>query len=309
MRLIYILGVILLTVSCSDSKSDKHFDNSSKNNKQSANIEQGIFVVPDVPDSVTFAGEIIPLADVDLKERFDRELVVNNFWHSNTILFLKRANRWFPMIKEVFHEEGVPQDLIYISVVESGLRQVTSPAGAKGFWQFMKPTAKEYGLKINHEVDERLNVKKSTISACQYLKRAYEELGSWTLAAASYNRGVRGVRNALDHQEVDSYFDLSLNEETSRYVFRILAIKEIMTFPQKYGFKIEAEQLYPVYAAEVVRIDQAIISLVDWAKKQGTTLKVIRRLNPWILRNKLSVNKQDEFTILIPENNEQLGKF
>lgn len=296
-------------VGCSGSKSDNHVDKDSEDNKQSANEEQGVFVVPEVPDSVNFAGEIIPLTDVDLKERFDRELVVNNFWHSNTILFLKRANRWFPMIKQVFHKEGVPEDLMYISIVESGLRQVTSPAGAKGFWQFMKPTAKQYGLKVNREVDERLNIEKSTVAACQYLKSAYKELGSWTLAAASYNRGVRGVSNALNHQEVDSYFDLSLNEETSRYVFRILAIKEIMTSPQKYGFKIATEQLYPVYEAKAVKIDQSIDSLVDWAQKHGTTLKVIRRLNPWILRNKLSVNKQDEFNILIPKNNEQLGKF
>lgn len=271
--------------------------------------EKAAFEVPDIPNEITFAGEEINLTDVDVRERFDRELVVNNFWHSNTILYIKRANRWFPMIKEMLRENGVPEDFVYLSVIESGLTQATSPSGAKGFWQFLKPTAQEYGLIVNREIDERLNVEKSTQAACRYLKKAYQEFGTWSLAAASYNMGMNGVRRALEKQQVDSYFDLSLNEETSRYVFRMLAIKEIMEDPEKFGFEIDPHHLYPEYELRRMELKESIADLADWARQQETSLKVIRRLNPWILRDRISAHRYRNLSILIPVNREQLGLY
>ncbi len=292
-------------MSCNSSNGD--FETKAQLKTSDTTIVKNLFVVPEIPESISFAGERVKLSDLDVRERFDRELVVNNFWHSNTILYMKRANRWFPVMKSILRENGVPEDFVYLSVIESGLTQATSSAGARGFWQFMKSTAKQYDLEVNREVDERLNIEKSTEAACKYLKQSYLEFGSWTLAAASYNRGVQGIRDALDEQNVDSYFDLSLNSETSRYVFRILAIKEIMKDPEKFGFEISENQLYPEYEVKRVRVDEKIEDLAEWAKANSTTLKILRRLNPWIRRSKLSANKHVTYELLLPKNNEQLG--
>lgn len=309
MKILFLVLFASFIVQCTDTKKRRNESTGLKNSAGQNSEDRCVFVVPEVPDEIQFAGEEIDLTDIDLRERFDRELIVNNFWHSNTILYIKRANRWFPMMKRILKENGVPEDFVYLSVIESGLTQAESPYGAKGFWQFMESTASEYDLILNNEVDERLNVEKSTQAACQYLKKAYLKFGTWTLAAASYNRGIKGIQNAIDNQEVDSYFDLSLNEETSRYVFRILAIKEIMKSPQKFGFDLEKDQLYPVYKHKAVTVEEDIDDLASWARKQKTTLKIIRRLNPWIRGHQLSVDRYQKLTILIPEDNEQLGMY
>jgi hypothetical protein len=270
---------------------------------------KNIFIVPEVPDSIQFAGDWYSLTDLDLKERFDRELIVNNFWHSNTILYLKRANRWFPLMSEILKEEGVPHDMIYLAVIESGLTQATSPSGAKGFWQFMEPTARDYNLRVDNEVDERLNIEKSTRAACEYLKDAYQKFGTWFLAAASYNMGKRGVQSNLDRQGVDSYFDLSLNSETARYVFRILAVKEIMNNPKKFGFEIDAHQLYAPYKTKKVKIDNSINNLYEWSLEQDVTIKIVRKLNPWIKGSELTLISDETIELELPENNEQLSTF
>jgi membrane-bound lytic murein transglycosylase D len=198
----------------------------------------------ELPDTLSFAGELVPLHSPDLRERLDRELLVNTYWQSNMMLLLKRANKYFPTIEKILKEEGVPTDLKYLSVIESGLENAISPAGAKGFWQIMRTTGKEYGLEVNSNVDERYHIAFSTQMAAQYLKKAKDKFGSWTLAAASYNRGMSGIQRNLNAQKVESYFDLLLGKETSRYVFRILAVKEIIENPSKYGYVFDDTDLY-----------------------------------------------------------------
>lgn len=300
---------ILILSACSENKigiSTTPIDlDPSGLNTQTKNV----FVVPEVPDSVQFADEWINLNDLDLKERFDRELIVNNFWHSNTILYLKRANRWFPLMREVLKEEGVPQDLLYLAVIESGLTQATSPSGARGFWQFMEPTARDYNLRVDNQVDERLNIEKSTRAACKYLKNAYQKFDSWFLAAASYNMGEGGVQSNLDRQGVSSYFDLFLNSETARYVFRMLAVKEIMNNPEKFGFKISNDQLYAPYNVRKVTVENSIENLYTWSIEQGVTYKIVKKLNPWIKDSKLTLGTNQTIDLNLPINSEQLSTF
>ncbi|RFC55521.1 lytic transglycosylase domain-containing protein [Brumimicrobium aurantiacum] len=267
------------------------------------------FVLPKIPEQMTFAGQVISFKDLDLKERLDNELVVNNFWHSNTIMMMKRSSRWLPMMKRIFKEEGVPEDLVYISVIESGLKNVTSPRGAKGFWQFMEPTAKELGLTINHQMDERYHVEKSTRAACTYLKKSHERFDDWILAAASYNLGMFGIADNLERQGVNNFFDLSLNSETARYIFRMLAIKLVFENPNNYGFYLNEENYYPAYQTQEVVVDSTIANLYNWSIEQGITIKILRKLNPWIRGRDFIVEEGESFTFKIPENNEQLGRF
>jgi hypothetical protein len=303
------LHVLVFSVIMLSACSENRLVNSEETVQNDTSLNKNIFVVPEVPDSIEFADEWINLNDLDLKERFDRELIVNNFWHSNTIMMMKRSNRWLPVMREIFRNEEVPEDLVYIAVIESGLKNVTSPRGAKGFWQFMKPTAKEYGLIINEQMDERYHVEKSTRAACQYLKTAHEKFGSWILAAASYNLGVYGMADNLRRQKVDNYFDLSLNPETARYIFRIMAIKLVFENPNNYGFYINNKSLYPQFVTIDVNIDTSIPNLYEWSIEQGVTIKILRKLNPWIRGKDFVVEEGEVFTFKIPKNNEQLGLF
>ena len=256
----------------------------------------------EIPENLTFAGEAIPMGILDVRERLDRELHINTYWHNNSIFIYKRANRWLPQIESILKEEGVPDDFKYIAVIESGLLNVTSPARAVGFWQFLKPTAKEFGLEVTKEVDERYNPLKSTRAACKYLRNAYNDFGSWTLAAASYNMGVRGLKNRLEEQQVNSYFDLLLNEETSRYVFRALAAKELISHPEKYGFEIPAEHLYQQEELREIEITNSIEDLVQFAKDYGINYKILKKHNPWLRRKSLIVRKGERYIISIPAN-------
>lgn len=256
----------------------------------------------EIPDSLMFAGEAIPMDILDVRERLDRELHINTYWHNNSIFIYKRANRWLPQIEFILKEEGVPDDFKYIAVIESGLLNVTSPAHAVGFWQFLKPTAKELGLEVTKEVDERYNPLKSTRAACKYLRKAYTDFGSWTLAAASYNMGVRGLKNRLEEQRVNSYFDLLLNEETSRYVFRALAAKELISHPEKYGFEIPAEHLYQQEELREIEVTKSIEDLVEFAKDYGINYKILKKHNPWLRRKSLIVRKGGHYIISIPAN-------
>ena len=255
----------------------------------------------ELPDSLSFAGEIVPLHSPDLKERLDRELLVNTYWQSNMMLLLKRANKYFPTIEKILKEEGVPNDLKYLSVIESGLENVISPAGAKGFWQIMRTTGREYGLEVNSNVDERYHIVSSTRMAAQYLKKAKDKFGSWTLAAASYNRGMSGIQRNLNAQEVESYFDLLLGKETSRYVFRILAIKEIIENPSKYGYVFDNTDLYYSVPVRYHGLDTAISNLTSFAQKMGINYKVLKIHNPWLLQNHLNNKSRKYYEIAIPE--------
>jgi len=302
-KVLLLLCFLFLISSCND--------NNIKEDKKVIPLTQedikNHFVIPQVPDEIIFAGERISFKDIDLRERMDNELVINNFWHSNTILMMKRSNRWLPIMKEIFKNEEVPEDLVYIAVIESGLMNVTSPKGAKGFWQFMEATGREYNLIINHQMDERYHVEKSTRAACQYLKNAYSKFDSWVLAAASYNLGMNGIADNLQRQKVKSYFDLSLNNETARYVFRIMAVKLVFENPSNYGFYIDNESLYPQYLTKSVIIDSSIPNLYEWSKEHGISIKILRKLNPWIKGQKFEVKKGEVFSFKIPVNNEQLG--
>lgn len=254
----------------------------------------------DVPANITFAGEPVPLDIPDVRERLDKELQINSYLHSNTIFLIKRANRWLPQMQEILRRYNIPDDFKYLPLIESNLLNVTSPRDAVGYWQILEDSGKEYGLEISREVDERYDPLKATEAACKYLSKAYRKFGNWALVAASYNRGMGGVQRALDDQHVESYYDLYLNDETSRYVFRILAIKEIIENPAKYGFRIDKRHLYHEEKLRYVEVDQTINSLVNFARVQGTNYKLLKRHNPWLRDEKLTIKKGKRYFIAIP---------
>ena len=253
-----------------------------------------------LPDSISFAGEPVPLEKNDVRERLDRELLVNTYWQSNMMLLLKRANKHFPSIEAILKEEGIPEDFKYLAVIESGLEQARSYKGASGFWQIMRTTGREMGLEINANVDERYHIEKATRVATKYLKRAYKKFGNWTLAAASYNRGVAGISRNLSKQKVDNYYDLYLGEETRRYLFRILAVKEIMQNPKKYGYVFSDKDLYAAQEIKTVGLDTAITNIASFAQKMGVHYKDLKLENPWLLENHLNNKSRKYYEIKIP---------
>lgn len=254
----------------------------------------------DVPEGITFANEPVPLDIPDVRERLDKELQINVYFHSNTIFLIKRAHRWLPQIEKILKENGIPEDFKYLPLIESNLLNAVSPKHAVGYWQILEDSGRELGLEISREVDERYDPLKSTEAACKYLRRAYDKFKNWTIVAASYNRGMAGIQRALDEQKVDSYYDLYLNEETSRYVFRILAIKEIIQNPEKYGFYIRQKHLYKEEPLRYVEVNETIRDLVDFAKDHGTNYKLLKRHNPWLREEKLTVKKGKTYLIALP---------
>jgi len=252
------------------------------------------------PTSIDFAGEQAPLQISDVRERLDRELLINANLDATTLLILKRANRAFPVIEPILAKYNVPDDFKYLAVIESALVNAVSPAGARGVWQFMPQTAKENGMEVNESVDERYHLEKSTEAACKYLLDAKAKFGSWTLAAASYNGGMTGVNKQIEMQKVSSYYDLLLNDETSRYVFRILALKEIMKAPAKYGFAVNTEQLYVNLPTKKLEIDSSINDLARFAKSQGINYKILKIHNPWLRDKKLVNLSRKKYEIQIP---------
>ena len=256
---------------------------------------------PPMPENLDFAGELVNTKDWDVRERLDYELTVNMYYHSKMQFYLKRAHRWFPVIEPILKEQGLPDDFKYLAVIESALSQAVSPSGAKGFWQFMPATGKEYGMLINGQIDERYHVVKSTYAACEYLKKAHKKFGNWISAAASYNMGKTGLANRMAAQYSENYFDLRLNNETARYIFRLLAIKTIMKNPTSYGFHLDESSLYPVYETKSVQVDSTITDLAFWAKEQGVNYKLVKKLNPWILGNSLPSVSSRKFEILLPK--------
>lgn len=266
-------------------------------------LEDGPFpaISLNVPKELSFAGEPVPLEIPDVYERLDKELQINTYFHSNTIFLMKRANRWLPQIEKILEEHDVPDDFKYLPLIESNLLNDVSPKNAVGYWQILKDAGKENGLEINNQVDERYDPLKATEAACRYLQRAYRKFGNWTLVAASYNRGMGGIERALENQKVDSYYDLYLNEETARYVFRILAIKEIVENPLKYGFKVSPQHLYKEEPLRYIEVDESIKDLVNFAKKHNTNYKLIKRHNPWLRDESLTVKKGKQYRIALPE--------
>ena len=256
-------------------------------------------IIPTQPQSMSFAGESVPLDKHYVLERLDRELLVNNFWHSNSILVLKRAPKYFPIIEPILQENGIPDDFKYLAVIESGLTDVKSPAGAEGFWQFMPQTARDYGLEVNGDIDERLHLIKSTESAAAYLTDAYAEFGNWTLAAAAYNAGVQRIKTSLEEQQTNSYYDLFLNEETSRYMYRMLATKLIFESPESYGFVIPKSQTYLFPKTKLVKVSAPSIDWVAFAQSLDMSYADLREMNPWIKGYQLSNRNNKEYEISV----------
>ncbi len=254
----------------------------------------------EIPSDLNFAGEVVPIDDPEVIERVDREFLVNTYWQSNALLLMKRAHKYFPIIEPILAKNGIPDDFKYLAVAESGLQNLVSPAGATGFWQIMKTTGREYGLEVNDNVDERYHLEKATEVACRYLNKSKERFGNWTLAAASYNAGPYGIKKFMETQKVDNYYDLLLGQETGRYVFRILAIKEIVSHPEKYGFSLEKEDLYKAVPTFSVEVNEPVSDFSDFAKLYEINYKILKRHNPWLREPHLNNSSRKKYTVEIP---------
>jgi len=253
-----------------------------------------------LPDSVSFAGERMPLENFDTRESLEREIISTAYRHSSTIMILKRATRYFPVIENILKEYNVPDDFKYLAVAESDLSNMVSPAGATGFWQIMAETGREKGMEINTEVDERYDIERSTKFACEYFLKSYEKYGNWTLAAASYNGGRNGIDEQIEIQKENNYYDLLLSEETARYIFRVAAYKLIITDPATYGFEIDKKDFYPELRYNEVKVDTAVTDFSVFAKKFGTSYKMLKFLNPWLRKPFLTNKINKTYLIKIP---------
>ncbi|MBN1413914.1 MAG: transglycosylase SLT domain-containing protein [Bacteroidales bacterium] len=258
-----------------------------------------------IPDELIFAGERVPLENFDTRESLDRELLVNAYWHSRTLLVLKKSRRYFSTIEPILKEYGIPEDFKYIPMAESGFDFTVSPAGACGIWQLLENTAKEYGLEVNHEVDERYHLEKSTEAACKFFLASYKQYNNWTLAAASYNVGRKGIQYQIDRQQVSNYYDLLLNDETARYVFRILAFKLISQNPQEFGFQLKKDDYYPPIPLYDVKVDTSISNIAQFAVCFSINYKILKIFNPWLRENFLTNKAGKTYIIKIPEGSKR----
>lgn len=293
--ILLLLSLIkLFSYSFSNSISDANYEDYF-------NTSYKVFSIR-IPKNLNFAGEKTPIRDFSVREAMERELVINTYWQSQTLLLHKRANRWFPIIEPILKKNDIPEDFKYIPLIESQLTNVVSPQGATGFWQLVEPTAKQYGLEITEEVDERYNVVKSTEAACKYFKEAYKQFHNWTLVAASYNLGMTGVQSQLNRQKVTSYYDVLLTEETARYIYRLLAMKEIISRPKVYGFILRKKDLYPLIPTKKIVIDSSIRSLADFAITEGINYKYLKLFNPWLRTGSLSNPDKKKYVIEVPKN-------
>lgn len=274
----------------------------STESKLEKNVARGYRISAiDIPENLNFAGETVPQNDPEIMERIDREFLVNTYWQSNAVLLIKRANMYFPIIEPILAKNGIPDDFKYLAVAESGLQNVVSGAGATGFWQIMKATGQQYGLEVNDNVDERYHLEKSTEVACEYLKKYNKKYGTWTLAAASYNAGTGAIDRYMGIQQVNDYYDLLLGQETGRYVFRILAIKEILSYPEKYGFDVKEEDLYKAVPTFKVDLEEPVLSFADFAQKYEINYKILKRHNPWLREPHLNNSSKKKYTLEIPK--------
>jgi len=286
-----VLGLLFINA-YQDAPTDENFEKKIIN-------DYNVYAIQ-MPSYLEFAGEAVPLSNPDIYERMDKELLVNTYWQSNGLLMFKRAKKYFPIIEPILAKNGIPEDFKYLAVIESGLTDARSPAGASGFWQIMKATGREHGLEVNDNVDERYNLEKATEVACDYLKKAKESLGSWTSAAAAYNAGTYGISKRLKEQDVSSYYDLLLGEETGRYVFRIIALKEILSNPDTYGFNFREKDLYKSVPTYQVAVDTAVADFAGFAKQFGINYKILKLHNPWLREPHLNNSSRKQYFIDIP---------
>lgn len=294
--LLIIIGTIF--TSYRNDRSETSPDNVPAEKKK----ELQEVIPPPIPAKLSFAGEEVPLGNFDVMESLDRELLVNTYFHSQTIRFIKLAPRFFEIIEPILKEHNIPDDFKYLALAESGFDlKALSPAGAAGIWQLMKGTARDYGLEVTDQVDERYHLEKATVAACAYLHESYERYGNWTTVAASYNAGRKGIDREVERQKENHYYDLLLNEETSRYVFRILALKAIMEAPEKYGFSLKKNDLYPPFEVNIVAIEHGVDNFADFAKNYGINYKLLKYFNPWLRDTFLSNNTGKLYEIKIPQ--------
>lgn len=257
---------------------------------------------PPIPEKLTFAGEEVPLQNFDVYESLDRELLVNAYYHSQTLRFLKLAPRYFKIIEPILKRDSIPDDFKYLALAESGFDpKALSPAGAAGIWQLMKGTARDYGLEVNTVVDERYHIEKATVAACKYLHESYLRYRNWTTVAASYNAGRKGIDMQVERQKENHYYNLLLSEETSRYVFRILALKTILETPEKYGLFVSSKEVYPDFNTRLVKVDKPISNFADFAKGQGVNYKILKLYNPWLRETFLTNELGKTYYISIPK--------
>ena len=297
--LIAVSGLFIFAMQKTPSETEVSGEFKSVNESKSTN-SYNVYALS-VPESLDFAGEAMPLNNPDILERMDRELLVNTYWQSNGLLMFKRTAKYFPIIEPILKKNGIPDDFKYLAVIESGLTNAVSPAGARGVWQIMKATGKENGLEINSNVDERYHLEMSTEVACKYLLKAKKQLGSWTLAAAAYNAGNAGVSRRLKEQGVADYYDLLLGEETGRYLFRIVALKEILNHPNKYGFNFNEDDLYTSVPTYKVVIDSAVTDFSKFAKGFGINYKILKLHNPWLRQPHLNNKSGKRYSLDIPK--------
>ena len=291
--------IIILVIFNLFSYSHTRFNQDLEYQKSVEN-NYAVYAFP-IPESLDFAGEKVPLENFDVRESLDLEILKVAYWHSEMFLYLKRANRVFPVVEPILKKNGVPDDFKYLMVAESGLVNVVSPARAEGYWQFISGTAKEYGLEVNKEVDERYHLKKSTEAACKYLKKRYNKFGSWAMVAASYNAGDGGVNKYIKYQKVNSYYDLAMFTETGRYVYRTLAFKLIMQNPEKYGFNYREKDLYPQIPVMEVEVDSSITDMIAFSKKYDINYKILKIFNPWLRAHQLTNKTKKKYILEIPE--------
>jgi membrane-bound lytic murein transglycosylase D len=300
MHKFYILLLVTIIQINVNAQSSRYKNEEELVAKSGGNMPH--ITAPKLPTSYTLFGEKVPLDVFDIKDRLDRELVVNSYMQGSTVQIIKQMKRWFPLIEQRLKENGIPDDFKYLAVAESALMPAKSGVGASGFWQFMKGTGPSYGLEINEYVDERYHVLKSTDAACSYLKDAYAKFNNWTAAAASYNCGMGGYNGAATSQGTYNFYNLWLPDETMRYIYRIMALKYILDNPERSGFYLDASDTYKPYKTKTINVTTSISSLVQFALENGTNYKAIKVLNPW-LRDKSLPNKSGKnYQILIPAN-------
>lgn len=295
-----LILILLIILSSSFIFSALDINDSAKHQLE-INENYAIYA-PITPMKISFCGEIMPIKEKKLRERLDREILVNTYWQSQTIIFIKKANKYFSVIEPILKKNGVPDDFKYLAIAESGLSNVVSPSGATGFWQIMKSTGKERGLEINTEVDERYHLEKSTYAACSYILEAFEKFNSWTLAAAAYNMGISGLEKQMLRQKENNYYDLLLNSETARYIFRITAIKEILENQKKYGFHLREQDLYQPEKYDVVLLDSSVYDFAEYSSKLEMNYKILKELNPWLRQSYINNTQENQYFIKVEKN-------
>ncbi len=293
-----IISSLLIGVLISFSFSEKYDVNSEE--YQSAFKENIKVFAVSIPSKISFAGEDVPLDRFYVNEALEREITVNTYFHSASIILLKKANRWFPIIEPILKKNHIPEDFKYLAVAESGLDNVVSPAGATGFWQILKHTGRELGLEVNDDIDQRYDVELATEAACTYLNKAYEKYGNWTLVAASYNAGMSKVSEELERQQQNNYYDMIFGDETGRYVYRIIALKTLLEDPNNYGFYIRNQDLYKPFKLKKITVDTTINDIPAFAKSFNLNYKEFKIYNPWIRQAYLANNSRRSYTIQVP---------